>query len=746
MSQVKNLRAMFENKGDSSPPDRGRSPGISSPRRHVEGLSSSSSPRRLSKVRTNFVAIEKDGRMGLRRDQSGEPSLSRGRLSMDTADAETNTDFVGRINTESLEDDAKMSHKHPITGCNQEPIRDNLGDNMAGNPGDTARSASKTGPEPEPSHNAVSLDREKEEVADSSQIKTFKSSPTSSRHGRGKKHQTPSTAMKLATRGPKVATKITLDARSQPTGPTRGSVFSKAPLDMPKKSARETRPPARVRPPPLGLSCKIQPPKVKSQNDTGFAKPKPKSPTKPVELPSSLTAPTASSESKASGSSLTQHRLGASWASPIASSQTSNRGDLILASSVGTINRQEHASSKSRPSLGPPPNKPSQGAATNKKQSNIDEGFLARMMRPTQSSSSKLADKSPITPPKKTAQRLGRAEHPKASDQVTNRSLSSRNSHTKKTLKNKSAEAKPTSQFAAVGEANVQETRKSEDTHDKPGLRQEISLSGADVNQSASEVTPERLSVKIELSNIPAEEPTENDSLEIPKTLHVEKGVEIFNTNSALNGEICQTRVGETGGGVLEPPNKSIFAPTALAPGGTKEPAETVTVQERNFGEEPLGTNEVTSAGISELGQEQDAPIDNSATRKLPIVEGPTAATLCPPDAPLDTRNPGGAGDADVEVVKVSIFRPQTPGTQHIDEDTLPKVSAGSRDSPLSRPKLAVIASPDCLVENDLEEITLVEEEKLVGYGTITEEQLSSDVVRSLTSETEMESIESGNS
>lgn len=34
MSQVKNLRAMFENKGDTSPPDRGRSPGLT-PSRHI---------------------------------------------------------------------------------------------------------------------------------------------------------------------------------------------------------------------------------------------------------------------------------------------------------------------------------------------------------------------------------------------------------------------------------------------------------------------------------------------------------------------------------------------------------------------------------------------------------------------------------------------------------------------------------------------------------------------------------------
>ncbi|KAJ6443098.1 Ras GTPase activating protein [Purpureocillium lavendulum] len=84
MSQVKNLRAMFENKGDTSP-DRGRSPaGVSISPSNPTGQNGAGSPRPLSKVRTNFVAIEKDGRIGLRRDPSGESSLSRRRLSVET--------------------------------------------------------------------------------------------------------------------------------------------------------------------------------------------------------------------------------------------------------------------------------------------------------------------------------------------------------------------------------------------------------------------------------------------------------------------------------------------------------------------------------------------------------------------------------------------------------------------------------------------------------------------------------------
>ncbi|KFY05936.1 hypothetical protein V491_08943, partial [Pseudogymnoascus sp. VKM F-3775] len=59
---VRNLRAMFENKDDSttSPPqNRGRSPAPS-----IAG-NNSASPRPLSKVRTSFVAVERNGQSGI---------------------------------------------------------------------------------------------------------------------------------------------------------------------------------------------------------------------------------------------------------------------------------------------------------------------------------------------------------------------------------------------------------------------------------------------------------------------------------------------------------------------------------------------------------------------------------------------------------------------------------------------------------------------------------------------------------
>src|SRR5947207_2021288 len=58
---VRNLRAMFENKTDesnTSPPSRGRSPGSVT-------SNGSKTPRPLSKVRANFVAVERNGQLGL---------------------------------------------------------------------------------------------------------------------------------------------------------------------------------------------------------------------------------------------------------------------------------------------------------------------------------------------------------------------------------------------------------------------------------------------------------------------------------------------------------------------------------------------------------------------------------------------------------------------------------------------------------------------------------------------------------
>lgn len=116
----------------------------------------------------------------------------------------------------------------------------------------------------------------------------------------------------------------------------------------------------------------------------GFKKPRPKSPTRPVRLPSHLTAPTASSAAK-HGEDATAPKLArkpstvsrpAPKVAPTAHKQPSRAS---LAPSTMTSKRPESRAS-------------TKGAS--------DEGFLARMMRPTAASASKTHEK-PTSPPRR---------------------------------------------------------------------------------------------------------------------------------------------------------------------------------------------------------------------------------------------------------------------------------------------------------------------------------------------------------
>lgn len=167
---------------------------------------------------------------------------------------------------------------------------------------------------------------------------------------------------------------------TKPVGPTRATGSATRPTQSSAAAAKKTAPAAA--------------PAQAGANDAGFVKPKPKSPTKPVNLPSSLMAPTASSVSKGGASRLSTSR------------QSGNLPQSASAHSIGataasnTVKRQSSQANRARPSLGVPPNRTAQQEA-NKRQSHVDDGFLARMMRPTQASSSKLADKSEAAPPTK---------------------------------------------------------------------------------------------------------------------------------------------------------------------------------------------------------------------------------------------------------------------------------------------------------------------------------------------------------
>ncbi|CAM1510112.1 Fc.00g004470.m01.CDS01 [Cosmosporella sp. VM-42] len=438
MSQVRNLRAMFEqgNKDTSPPDDRGRSSGASTP---VPG--GTESPRPLSKVRTSFVAIEKDGRIGLRRDPSHESSVSRRRLSMDT-DAES-VSTVPDKPTAALEDLAKPQRTfltEPIPESPRQPPE------LEKQPSDIGAVSDKPSTNPdkhidEESSPALLAPADPTEKSPIQEIKEPKATPTpvavNGKHKVEKPKEAASPApaktaavKKTTTRPSTISTK---PATTKP--PAKSPSAAKTPTTATHKPA--TKPAAKVHEKPVAktaekTAAKKEPattarsgasaarptasnankkpqPLKPSASDTGFVKPKPKSPTKPVHLPASLMAPTASSVSKGSVPRQSLSRQSNSIQSLNASGRPASRASVSTThtnTTAGkTVKRQSSTINRPRPSLGPPPKKTAHDHPVAKKDAHVDEGFLARMMRPTQASSQKTTEKAPVTPPRKTTKR-----------------------------------------------------------------------------------------------------------------------------------------------------------------------------------------------------------------------------------------------------------------------------------------------------------------------------------------------------
>lgn len=132
----------------------------------------------------------------------------------------------------------------------------------------------------------------------------------------------------------------------------------------------------------------------------GFKKPKPKSPTRPVRLPSHLTAPTAASAAK--------HGDEAAAQKVVRKPSTATRPAPKTTVPARKI--------PSRSSLAPstaPGKRPESRAST---KGGAEEGFLARMMRPTNASASKTHEK-PVSPPRRGASVRG-ASKTKAHESV----------------------------------------------------------------------------------------------------------------------------------------------------------------------------------------------------------------------------------------------------------------------------------------------------------------------------------------
>ncbi|KAJ0158837.1 hypothetical protein CTA2_10765 [Colletotrichum tanaceti] len=404
MSAVKNLRAMFEQKADSSPPDRGRSPGLSSNGTETPPPSA----RPLSKIRTNFVAIEKDGRIGLRRDPSNDStgSLSQRRLSSHT---EGETSVSGLSDKTMATEDTSGGYKTNIVGS---PIPESPRRPDADKPINGAVVQNLGALTDHPSHNPdkhVDIETPTPELQPGDPTGKSPKTITISNGA------APAKASKIS--APKDSAKVTkkVPAKLAPPAtitraktPTRSPITAKAPTaaaasakaapkpqqDTSKKTATAT-PKSGVK--PAGSNKKPAPVQV-SPGGTAFVKPKVKSPTKPVKLPASLMAPTAASVSKVKETPReTLSRASGNQGRP--ASRASATG------ATKTLKRQSSVINRARPSVGPPPKKPLQDHPITKKDKEVDESFLARMMRPTASSSSKLTEKAPVTPPRSRSAR-----------------------------------------------------------------------------------------------------------------------------------------------------------------------------------------------------------------------------------------------------------------------------------------------------------------------------------------------------
>ncbi|KAK1996493.1 hypothetical protein LX36DRAFT_112264 [Colletotrichum falcatum] len=433
MSAVKNLRAMFEQKADASPPDRGRSPGLSS-----NGTETPPPARPLSKIRTSFVAIEKDGRMGLRRDPSNDSngSLSQRRLSSHT---EGEASVSGLSDKTLATEDTSVGYKTNVVSS---PIPESPRRPDTDKPTNGASPRNLGALSDQPSHNPdkhVDMDTPTPELlpGDPTQMPPQTTTASSAAPAQAPKSEAPKsgaskastkpakkvpaqlappatiTRAKTPTRSPITAKMPTSAAGSKPNAPkSQHDISKKAPEKAAAGTASTTATPksgAR----PAGPNKKPAALHVSPASGTGFVKPKVKSPTKPVKLPASLMAPTAASVSKVRETPRESHsRASGNQARPASRASTVGAG---AGAPPRTLRRQNSVINRPRPSIGPPPKKPLQDHPITKKEKEIDESFLARMMRPTASSSSKLTEKAPVTPPRSRSAKPSSAKKPSAS-------------------------------------------------------------------------------------------------------------------------------------------------------------------------------------------------------------------------------------------------------------------------------------------------------------------------------------------
>ena len=372
------------------------------------------------------MAVERSGQlgsqMGLKRENSGEPSMAKRRTSFSIDEEEHPEIRVDRKQSIASEFDARKNStviEETIPEAAVETPLKEANKRLGGDTTTTKSSGSGMSPKTAAASNVASYGHTNRSSKAATTAKIVKKPSSSRFSGRpapistAKSSTVPNPSPKT-TKSP-AAPKTPTTPRGRPKEPVKQLEKKPENKEITPAASNHTSKPASK---PAPSSTSTAAPKTRippSPPQTGFVKPKPRSPTRPIKLPASLTAHTASSGSKSAAALTlsTSSRRSTSRAS--GNSQTANqlqtqptlsrspsRVSTATAPKPSTRRPSTLHKAHSRPSLGPPPSnlkkKPSRQSLP--PSAPADEGFLTRMMRPTTSSASKTAEKV-TTPPKR---------------------------------------------------------------------------------------------------------------------------------------------------------------------------------------------------------------------------------------------------------------------------------------------------------------------------------------------------------
>ena len=197
---------------------------------------------------------------------------------------------------------------------------------------------------------------------------------------------------------PSTTTKQPIAKTSSPNQKASVKPTTKSSIEKPGRSSAVTKAHIAINSKPIQPSAITN---TSPTKQTGLTSPSttvhPKSPTRPARLRASLTAPTAASVARTGGAAPARPSSRTSHATTNKSSMLNK--DRTPATTSQPRPRPSRASLPV-PSTAPPNSKPRDSTTSSK---SAGGGFLARMMRPTQSSASKSHEKIEAkTPPKKT--------------------------------------------------------------------------------------------------------------------------------------------------------------------------------------------------------------------------------------------------------------------------------------------------------------------------------------------------------